>query len=208
MKRARTATVVFLVIFFLPAATAIAAVPRLINYQGKVTDDAHAPLDGSHTMIFRLYSFEAAESPILRKRARGQRYRQHRGYAQRARQPDRGVQRAARGGDDRSGSHNGVMGSQNNYSSYGGLVVGYFNTATGQFASVSGGSYNTASGLGASVSGGEYNTASGDHSFVGGGEDPMTTKAISHLRITRRSSVEKPMARVTWTLRNSRTTLN
>jgi hypothetical protein len=73
------------------------------------------------------------------------------------------------GTDDRTGSHNVVVGEFNNFSSFGGLVVGGFNEISGQFASVSGGTANTASGFGSSVSGGSANTASGDFSSVSGG---------------------------------------
>jgi hypothetical protein len=71
--------------------------------------------------------------------------------------------------DDRSGSHNLIVGEANNYSSYGGLVAGGFNTVSGVFASVSGGEGNTASGPRASVSGGATNVASGDRASVSGG---------------------------------------
>ena len=80
---------------------------------------------------------------------------------------------ASRGsGDDRTGSHNIVVGDQLNYSSYGGLVVGYHNTISGGYSSVSGGYFNTASGSHSSVSGGRNNTASGAYSFVVGGGGP------------------------------------
>jgi hypothetical protein len=87
-------------------------------------------------------------------------------------------------GDDRSGSHNIVVGMRHNFSSYGGLVVGSFNTisdafasvsggggntANGPFASVSGGLLNTANSFAASVSGGQYNTAGGFYASVSGG---------------------------------------
>jgi hypothetical protein len=86
--------------------------------------------------------------------------------------------------NDRSGSHNLVIGPRHTFSSYGGLVAGYRSTvsgpsasvtggygnaATNRYASVSGGYYNTASGSSASVSGGGYNTASGGAAFVSGG---------------------------------------
>jgi hypothetical protein len=76
-----------------------------------------------------------------------------------------------RGGgyDNRTGSHNIVVGSYNNYSSYGGLIAGETNTISGPYSSVSGGIYNIASGEYASVSGGHTNTASGDESSVSGG---------------------------------------
>lgn len=93
-------------------------------------------------------------------------------------------------GDVRTGSHNIVVGSYHNYSSYGGLVAGYRNTISGSYASVSGGSYNAASasnasvsggtsniasGLLSSVSGGMYNTADGNYSSVSGGYDHDAT---------------------------------
>ena len=45
-------------------------------------------------------------------------------------------------GVDKTGSHNVVVGAGHSYSSYGGLVAGFRNTASGNYASVSGG-YNT-----------------------------------------------------------------
>nr|QGF22330.1 hypothetical protein [uncultured bacterium] len=71
--------------------------------------------------------------------------------------------------DDRSSSHNIVVGRDHNYSSYGGVVVGYRNTISGPYASVSGGRENTANGEYASVSVGRNNTVIGDYAYVGGG---------------------------------------
>ena len=56
--------------------------------------------------------------------------------------------------DDKTGSHNLVVGPTHNYSSYGGLVAGCRNAVSGIYASVSGGSNNAASNECASVSGG------------------------------------------------------
>jgi hypothetical protein len=72
-------------------------------------------------------------------------------------------------GDDRSGSHMLVVGQENNYSSYGGIVVGNYNTTSGWYASVCGGRENTASGPYTAVSGGESNVASDYYASVGGG---------------------------------------
>jgi hypothetical protein len=69
----------------------------------------------------------------------------------------------------RTGSHNVVVGQFNNFSRFGGLVIGNFNEISGDFAAVSGGLSNTASGEGATVSGGNANTASGQTSSVSGG---------------------------------------
>jgi len=72
-------------------------------------------------------------------------------------------------GDDRSGSHNLVVGKEHNFSSFGGLLAGQRNTVSGGWSSVSGGRLNAASGLLSSVSGGAFNEASGDHSSVSAG---------------------------------------
>jgi len=69
----------------------------------------------------------------------------------------------------RTGSHNVVVGKSHNFSRFGGLVVGFFNTISGDFASVSGGAINTASGESTAVSGGQNNTASGLRAAVSGG---------------------------------------
>ncbi len=74
------------------------------------------------------------------------------------------------GADRRTGSHNIVVGMRNNFSSYGGLVVGYGSEISGEYASVSGGIGNTASGDSASVSGGRFNIANGWMSSISGGD--------------------------------------
>jgi len=71
--------------------------------------------------------------------------------------------------DDRSGSHNIVVGSYQNYSSAGGLVAGSWNTISAPYTSISGGSGNVSSDVYASVSGGAGNTASGGWASVSGG---------------------------------------
>jgi hypothetical protein len=95
--------------------------------------------------------------------------------------------------DNRTGSHNVVVGERHNFSVYGGLVIGedneisgafasisggHSNTASGSFASVSAGVRNTASGFDASVIGGIFNTASGTQASVSGGEN-NTASGIS-----------------------------
>jgi hypothetical protein len=72
-------------------------------------------------------------------------------------------------GNDKSGSHNIVIGRRNNYTQYGGLVAGSMNEISAPFATVTGGSSNIASGSGSSISGGSNNTAEGDSSSVSGG---------------------------------------
>jgi hypothetical protein len=75
------------------------------------------------------------------------------------------------GDNERTGSHNVVVGQGHNFSRFGGLVVGRQNAIRGAFASVSGGFDNTASGDSASVSGGIFNRASGPSASVSGGFD-------------------------------------
>ena len=70
---------------------------------------------------------------------------------------------------ERSGSHMLVIGKDHEYTQYGGVVVGYRNTATSPYASVSGGYNNVANGLHATVSGGASNIASGENAVVSGG---------------------------------------
>lgn len=72
--------------------------------------------------------------------------------------------------DNRSGSHNIVVGMQHNYTRAGGLLSGNKNTLSGDFASVSGGYSNTASGYHSSVSGGANNEAYGERASVSGGQ--------------------------------------
>jgi hypothetical protein len=69
---------------------------------------------------------------------------------------------------EQTGSHDLILGIEQTFTSYGGILGGYENALTGPYASVSGGSGNTASGAGASVSGGFKNTASGQRTWVGG----------------------------------------
>lgn len=71
--------------------------------------------------------------------------------------------------DIRTGSHNLIVGDQNNYTSYGGIVVGLDNTTSAPYASVSGGAANSASGKYSSVTGGAFNRATNDGSAVSGG---------------------------------------
>ena len=71
-------------------------------------------------------------------------------------------------GDDRSGSHNLVVGKEHNFTTFGGLVAGRTNTLGGIHASVSGGRFNTASGDYSSVSGGLNRAAAGTSDWRAG----------------------------------------
>lgn len=71
--------------------------------------------------------------------------------------------------DTRTGSHNLVLGSQNSYSSWGGIVTGSVNTISGVYACVEGGFNNTASGAFSNIGGGYQNVASANSTYIGGG---------------------------------------
>jgi hypothetical protein len=85
--------------------------------------------------------------------------------------------------DVRTGSHNVIIGSMNNYSSHGGLIAGIFNDIGGGYctvlgadnkaladqSTVLGGALNRARGISSSVAGGTGNITDGLYSFIGGG---------------------------------------
>jgi hypothetical protein len=71
--------------------------------------------------------------------------------------------------NDRSGSHMLVVGKQHNYTTFGGIVVGIWNSTTGDWSVVNGGTGNRASGLYATVSGGIGNESSEEGASVSGG---------------------------------------
>lgn len=73
------------------------------------------------------------------------------------------------GGSNKTGSHNLVVGPGHEYSSYGGIVGGYYNDLSGTYSSVLGGSYNEASGTTSVVVGGYFGEASGHRSSILGG---------------------------------------
>jgi hypothetical protein len=100
------------------------------------------------------------------------------------------------GTDIRFGSHNIVVGKRLNYASYGGLVVGYDNTISAAWASVSGGVHNTASDYAASVSGGRNNKASGDYSSVSGGQNNTASTNYTSVSGGMNNSASGPWASV------------
>lgn len=83
--------------------------------------------------------------------------------------------------DDRSGSHNIIVGKEHNYSSYGGLIAAKRNAIMSEYSCVSGGSGNTAAGECTSVSGGFVNTANGEYCSVSGGISNEANGAISSI---------------------------
>ncbi|MFZ4509307.1 MAG: hypothetical protein ACOYON_16585 [Fimbriimonas sp.] len=70
---------------------------------------------------------------------------------------------------ERRGSHNLVLGVNNGYTSYSGIVVGISNTITAPYASIYGGQLSGAVAYGSVVFGGSDNIASGNYSVVAGG---------------------------------------
>ena len=72
-------------------------------------------------------------------------------------------------GDDKSGSHNLVVGKRHSYSTFGGIVVGYDHILSGSYGGVLGGAGNIASGFGSTISGGQYNSATNYYCSVLGG---------------------------------------
>ncbi len=85
------------------------------------------------------------------------------------------------GTNSRTGSHNIIVGSGLNYSSFGGLVAGYYNSIKGQYSSVLGGTVNTASGMYSAVSGGSWNKANGQSASVNGGDNNTASGDCSSL---------------------------
>jgi hypothetical protein len=84
------------------------------------------------------------------------------------------------GANQRTGSHNLVIGTWHSYTQYGGVVAGHSNAINRGYANVTGGGFNIASGFVSTVSGGgarpsftgpfqQGNIASGDYSSISGG---------------------------------------
>jgi hypothetical protein len=80
-----------------------------------------------------------------------------------------------------TGSHNLILGFEQTFTSFGGIVGGYDNTISGPYASVTGGSANIASEDYATVSDGYKNTASGEYSLVSGGRENKAEGRFSAL---------------------------
>jgi hypothetical protein len=69
-----------------------------------------------------------------------------------------------------TGSHNLILGEEQAFTSYGGILAGSTNTVEAPSASVTGGQFNFATGRWASVSGGEGNVASDMWASISGGK--------------------------------------
>ncbi|MDH5232891.1 MAG: hypothetical protein OEY38_22785 [Gammaproteobacteria bacterium] len=81
--------------------------------------------------------------------------------------------------DQRSGSHNLVIGPRHNYTSFAGTVAGDQNSISGEYASISAGWLNVASGKHSSLAGGVSNVASGFASSISGGEQNEASGPLS-----------------------------
>jgi len=117
----------------------------------------------------------------------------------------------------KTGSHNLVMGSQNSYSSAGGIVAGQGNFITGLYASNLGGIANFASGLfavnvagqgnhpagiAAAVLGGANNAAAGNTSSVSGGSSNTASTVGATVSGGFRNIASGPQSNVTGGIRN------
>jgi len=85
-------------------------------------------------------------------------------------------------GNDRSGSHNLIVGNSNTYLSFGGIVAGQANSNIAPYSSITAGKYNVTSGLYAGVSGGGANRAEGEFSSCSGGSFNAATGKSSSVQ--------------------------
>jgi hypothetical protein len=85
------------------------------------------------------------------------------------------------GANQRSGSHNLVIGVGHGYTTHGGLIAGLANGVNGAWSSASGGGANFASGLVSSVSGGTMNAATSNFSSVSGGDSNEASGTSSNV---------------------------
>ncbi len=114
--------------------------------------------------------------------------------------------------EDRTGSHNVIVGKSNTYTSYGSLVTGWqnisdgvytsvtagnMNAASADFSAITGGLTNTTSNVAAIVVGGANNIASGFGSVVVGGRDNQATGGSSVVSGGRLNMAQGPRSVVT-----------
>ena len=83
----------------------------------------------------------------------------------------------------RTGSHNLIIGPQNNYTSYGGIVGGAYNTVSGAYSSVLSGRQNTASYEYTGILGGYHNAAGAEYSTVSGGDNDSVSSGGTYAAI-------------------------
>lgn len=70
---------------------------------------------------------------------------------------------------ERNGSHNLVVGANNRYTSFGGIVAGYYNEIRAPYATVTAGYRNSVSGTMSDISGGAYGTVTSGFASICGG---------------------------------------
>ena len=75
----------------------------------------------------------------------------------------------------RTGSHGLIIGEDHEWTSYGHLLAGFGNTATGSNSTAAGGWFNTADGTLSSVTGGQFNEAGALASSITGGSNNTTS---------------------------------
>jgi hypothetical protein len=81
----------------------------------------------------------------------------------------------------RTGSHNVILGFNQNYSAAGAFMSGAVNNSTNHFASVIGGTGNSSGGFYSVVVGGYDNQATGNWSTVLGGQGVRATTQLAHV---------------------------
>ncbi|WIT10963.1 hypothetical protein PFX98_18925 [Paucibacter sediminis] len=81
----------------------------------------------------------------------------------------------------RSGSHNLILGFNQNYSHAGALLLGAVNSSSNYFASVLGGTGNVSGGYYSAVVGGYDNQATGNWSTVLGGQGVRASTQLAHI---------------------------
>ena len=77
--------------------------------------------------------------------------------------------------DDRTGSHNLVLGQKSTFTEFGGLVAGRDNSNQASYASIVGGWRNQVTGVDSCVLGGTINLVSGDDSTLVGGDSNVVS---------------------------------
>lgn len=101
-----------------------------------------------------------------------------------------------------TGSHNLVLGGEQSFTSYGGILAGFKNYISQPFASITGGQSNTVTGSYASITGGWKNTASGERASVTGGYENTASKLVASVSGGELNTASAPGASVSGGLGN------
>jgi hypothetical protein len=102
-----------------------------------------------------------------------------------------------------TGSSNLVLGEQQTFTSYAGILAGFENTISGPFASVTGGGLNKATFKEASISGGWSNTASAENASVSGGRENTANNEYSSISGGKKNTASGLIASVGGGLENT-----